>query len=219
MARHRRRLAALRSHCATGEPAAASSGSDGPSGEWPPALPATPPWPAAEGRRDGKEYDDNVNYFEAQLPRFELPPLLVGNDGTQIATAEQWRTRRRPELMGQLASLLYGSVPTPPSPLTIGFEVVATDSGFMGGQATRKDVRITIANEQGEASMHILVFAPSSASPDSPAPAFLQQSFDDTQSHGFDASESQPGRLKNGIPLASLLSRGFGFVAVYQQDL
>ena len=121
--------------------------------------------------------------------------------------------------MSLFASLLYGSVPAPPSPLTIGFEVVATDSGFMGGQATRKDVRITIANEQGEASMHILVFAPSSASADSAAPAFLQQSFDDTQSHGFDASESQPGRLKNGIPLASLLSRGFGFVAVYQQDL
>ena len=216
MARHRRRLAALRSHCATGEPA--SSGGDGPSDAWPPALPETPAWPPAEGR-DGKEYDDNVNYFEAQLPRFELPPLLVGSDGTEIATAEQWQTQRRPELMSLFASLLYGSVPAPPSPLTIGFEVVATDSGFMGGQATRKDVRITIANEQGEASMHIVAFAPSSASADSPAPAFLQQSFDDTQSHGFDASESQPGRLKNGIPLASLLSRGFGFVAVYQQSL
>ena len=36
----------------------------------------------------------NINYFEDKVPQYELPKLLVDDDGTPVTTVEQWRKRR-----------------------------------------------------------------------------------------------------------------------------
>ena len=87
----------------------------------------------------------------------------------------------------------------------------------MDGMATRKDVKIHLENAKGRMSMHFLVFVPNNAQ--KPVPAFFKHSFNNTQSDDFDASGSRPGFLKNGWPLGELFERGYGFCAVYQQDL
>jgi hypothetical protein len=92
-----------------------------------------------------------------------------------------------------------------------------TDSKFMGGKATRKDVQIRLYNDKGKVDMLVLVFVPNKAA--KPVPAFMKHSFNNTASRDFDASPSRRGRLRNGWPLGEFFDRGYGFVAVYQQDL
>ncbi|MBT5927706.1 MAG: acetylxylan esterase [Verrucomicrobia bacterium] len=167
--------------------------------------------------REAKEYDKDVNYDEERIPNYDLPPLLVSSDGKSITTPEEWHSIRRPEILSLFANLVYGRVPEAASPLDVQFEIVKEDPEFMNGKATRKDVKILLENENGRMSMHFLVFVPNKAT--KPAPAFFKHSFNNTQSDDFDASENRPGFLKNGWPLGSFFDRGYGFCAVYHEDL
>lgn len=167
--------------------------------------------------REKKEYDNDLIYDESKIPHYDLPPLLVTSEGKRITTAEEWETIRRPQIMSLFGNLVYGRVPESESPIAIDFEVVKTDSEFMGGKATRKDVRIRFSNDKGRAEMLVLVFVPNAAT--KPVPAFLKHSFNNTHGNDFDAHSSRAGRLKNGWPLGEFFDRGYGFVAVYQQDL
>jgi len=167
--------------------------------------------------REPKEYDSDVIYDEARIPHYDLPPLLVSAEGEAITTAEGWMNVRRPEILSLFANLVYGRVPKPESPIKTEFEVEKTDPEFMGGMATRKDVRIRLSNEKGKAEMLVLVFVPNKAA--KPVSAFMKHSFNDTTSRDFEADPLRPGRLRNGWPLGMFFERGYAFVAVYQQDL
>lgn len=167
--------------------------------------------------REKKEYDRDVNYDETRIPHYDLPALLVTAAGERVTTPEQWRNVRRPEILGLFSNLIYGRVPEPASPVQQEFEVVDEDREFMGGLATRKDVKIRLSNKNGEISMHFLVFVPNDAP--KPVPAFFKHSFNNTQGRDFDASETRPGLLRNGWPLGQMFERGYGFCAVYQKDL
>ena len=173
--------------------------------------------PTLLSAREAKEYDQDVNYEENRLPEYDLPPLLVSSGGKPIKTPEEWFSIRRPEILSLYSNLIYGRIPKPAQPVDVRFEVVKEDPDFMDGNATRKDVKIILENEKGRVSMHFLVFVPNNA--DKPVPAFLKHSFNNTQSNDFDASETRPGFLKNGWPLGAFFDRGYGFCAVYQQDL
>lgn len=167
--------------------------------------------------REPKEYDRDVNYDEARLPAYDLPPLLLTAEGKKVTTAEEWMTIRRPQIMSLFSNLIYGRVPEPQSPITVTHEIVSEDKNFMDGKATRKDVKIKFKNEFGEAEMLILVYVPNAA--EKPVPCFMKHSFNNTKNDDFDASETRPGKLRNGWPLGDFFDRGYGFVAVYQQDL
>ena len=167
--------------------------------------------------REAKEYDKDVQYDESKLPPYDLPPLLTTSSGQSVETPEAWMEQRRPEILSLFANLIYGRVPAPAKPIEVSYEVVLEDKGFMDGMATRKDVKIHLENTKGRMSMHFLVFVPNNAQ--KPVPAFFKHSFNNTQSDDFDASSSRPGFLKNGWPLGELFERGYGFCAVYQQDL
>ena len=143
--------------------------------------------------------------------------MLLTAEGKKITTAEEWHNIRRPQILSLFSNLIYGRVPEPASPITTTHEVVKEDPQFMGGKATRKDVKITFKNEFGEVDMLILVFVPNAAK--KPVPAFMKHSFNNTKSKDFEASTVRPGKLKNGWPLGEFFDRGYGFVAVYQQDL
>ena len=103
------------------------------------------------------------------------------------------------------------------SPIRVDFEVVKKDDEFMKGKATRKDIDIKISNEKGNVTMRFIVFSPNSVK--GPSPAFLKHSFNNTRSNDFDASPFRRGKLKNGWPLGEFFDRGYGFCAVYHEDL
>jgi len=164
-----------------------------------------------------KYHDRDLIYEEAQVPAYDLPPLLVSSEGKPITTPDEWFNIRRPQIMSLFGNLIYGVVPEAASPIKVTSDIVKTDGQFMSGMATRKDVRIRFENAKGNAEMLILVFSPNGA--EKPAPAFLQLSFSNTRDDGHNADPGRQGYLRNGIPLTEFLQRGFGFVVVYQGDL
>ena len=166
--------------------------------------------------REPKEYDGDVIYDESKIPHYDLPRLLVTAEGKRVTTPEEWRNVRRPQILSLFGNLVYGCVPEPESPIKTVFKVRKTDPKFMGGKATRKDVQIRISNDKGAVEMLVLVFVPNKAS--KPVPAFMKHSFNNTKSRDFDSHPSK-SRLRNGWPLGEFFDRGYGFVAVYQQDL
>ncbi len=167
--------------------------------------------------RESKEYDADLIYDEDKIPHYELPELLVTAEGKRITTPEEWRAIRRPQILSLFSNLIYGRTPEPQSPIKTRFDVIKTNKNFMNGKATRKDVRIRFSNAKAKAEMLVLVFVPNQA--DKPAPAILKHSFNNTRNHDFDEHPNREGRLKNGWPLGEIIDRGFGFIAVYQQDL
>ena len=167
--------------------------------------------------RELKEGDKDVNYDETKIPAYDLPPLLVTAEGKRITDPEQWWNVRRPQILSLFSNIVYGRVPEPQSPVRIEFNVLESDSQFMDGRATRKDVEIRFTNDKGEAKMLVLVFVPNGH--EGPVPAFLNHSFSNTKSRDFDVHPTQEGRLRNGWPLGLFFERGYAFIAVYQQDL
>lgn len=167
--------------------------------------------------REAKEYDHDVIYDEDRIPSYRLPDPLIGVNGERVETAGQWHTRRRPEILSLFSTMIYGQIPVAQSPIETTYEVVSENDSFMGGLATRKDIRIRFSNDKGEKEMHVLVFVPNDV--DGPAPALLKHSFNNTQSDDFDEHPENPDTFRNGWPMRMYFERGFGFIAVYQQDL
>ena len=52
-----------------------------------------------------------ANYDESKVKAFTLPDPLVCKDGTKVTSAEQWWTRRRPEIVEDFDREVYGRVP------------------------------------------------------------------------------------------------------------
>jgi hypothetical protein len=52
-----------------------------------------------------------ANYDESKVRAFTLPDPLVCRDGTKITSAEQWWTKRRPEIVEDFDREVYGRVP------------------------------------------------------------------------------------------------------------
>jgi len=164
-----------------------------------------------------KEGDFDIIYDEVKVPAYHLPPILVTAEGKKVTTADEWFNNRRPQILSMFSNIMYGATPIPEVPVDMEFEVVEVDKKFMDGKATRKDVDIIFSNERGEVKMRVLVFVPNKGK--KPVPAFMKHSFDNTKGTGFDAHPTQEGRLKNRWPVGDIFDRGYGFVAVYQNDL
>ena len=52
-----------------------------------------------------------ANYDESKVKPFTLPDPLVCKDGTKVTSAEQWWTKRRPEIVEDFDREVYGRVP------------------------------------------------------------------------------------------------------------
>ncbi|MEC7637806.1 MAG: acetylxylan esterase [Verrucomicrobiota bacterium] len=167
--------------------------------------------------REAKEYDNDINYDEQKIPHYDLPKLLVTPDGKKITSINDWEKIRKPQILSLYSNLVYGRVPEPEEPLKISHKLVNEDKDFMKGKATRKDIDIIISNSRGSKTMRFLVFSPNGV--DGPAPAFLKHSFNNTKSNDFVSSTFRKGKLKNGWPLGEFFDRGYGFCAVYHEDL
>jgi len=48
------------------------------------------------------------NYDEAKVPKYTLPDPLVMADGAKVASAEDWKNKRRPEVLRLFETHMYG---------------------------------------------------------------------------------------------------------------
>jgi hypothetical protein len=100
-----------------------------------------------------------------------LPDPLRSSDGSVIATADQWRAERRPQLAHHFEEWVYG--PRPSAPRVLETRTVLQPSVIMDGAATLREIEITTSRP--DASFRLLIITPRGIS--EPVPAFLAANF------------------------------------------
>lgn len=115
----------------------------------------------------------SVIYDEAQVPAYTLPDALTLVDGTPVADAATWQSRRRPEVLRLFATQVYGKMPGPPAVFQVS--VTDLDEQALQGRATRKQITLAFTADGSGPAMHLLIYAPN-ATP-GPHPTFLGLNF------------------------------------------
>jgi dipeptidyl aminopeptidase/acylaminoacyl peptidase len=178
------------------------------------------------------------NYDEAKVPAYTLPDPLVAADGTRVATPEQWREKRRPELVRLFEDHVYGAVP-PNAPSNLTAELLEASTPALGGKAVRKQVRVAFGPGADAPAMEILLYLPADAA--GPVPVFLGFNFYGNHTVHPDpgirlskswmranpdkgvvdhkATEASRGTSASRWPVEMILSRGYGLAAIYYGDV
>ena len=173
------------------------------------------------------------NYDEAKVPKFELPDPLVAADGTKIETADDWRNKRRPELLDLFAREMFGKRPSV-APEKIAFEELTSDRNALGGKATRKEIRIYFDAPNKTPKADLLIYIPNERK--GPAPVFLMPNFqgnwtttDDPGVAALDVAgrtrnankkpEEVRGVAKSRWAFDKIVSRGYAIATVYYEEI
>ena len=117
------------------------------------------------------------NVDESRVPPYVLPDPLVAADGARITTADDWTSKRRPEILRLFETEVYGRAPKQKPELK--FQVDSEDASALGGKAVRKEVTIHVSTPRGKLPLHLLLYVPKSGQP---APVFLGLNFLGNQS-------------------------------------
>ncbi len=178
---------------------------------------------------------EGVNYFEENVPAYELPALFETADGRVVETAQQWAERRE-ELLTLFEEHVYGIAPAAPSDMR--FSVWDEDSAALGGLAHRKQVRVDFSGADAGPSMEILLYTPAGAS--ERVPVFLGLNFGGnqtvhaepairlttswTRNRGEGVADHRATEASRGVSagrwqLEGVLARGYGLATVYYGDI
>lgn len=172
-----------------------------------------------------------------------LPDPLKMADGTPVTSAEQWREKRRPELLALFAHEMYGV--SPGRPADMKFEVFDTDPKALGGKATRRQVAVYFTGKPDGQRMDLLIYLPNSAM--RPVPVIFGLNFWGNHAVSVDpgirittsymeegkknpyldlsgvrdhrATEASRGVDAHRWPVEEILAHGFGFVTAYRGDI
>ncbi len=147
---------------------------------------------------------------DPDMPAFTLPDPLLGADGRRIGTAEEWKTRRRHEILELFRKNVYGRVPD--TPYTKSFKVVHQDPQAMGGAATLKQVQITLSRGQASLTISVVLFIPNRAP--KPVPAFLLICNRGTEN--FDPTRERKSEF---WPAEEAIARGYAIAAFHNEDV
>lgn len=199
------------------------------------ATPATPPAPATPAAPKFVP-----NYDESKVPSYTLPDPLVLNNGKPVRDAAMWRSQRRPELLELFAREVYGRTPAG-RPAKMHWAVTSLDRAALGGKAVRKEVTIWFTESKSGPRMQLLLYQPLSASPTSPAPAFLGLNFGGNQTVANDpaitlsaawmrpsrddrvlnarATEASRGASAAAWDVETVTARGYATATIYYGDL
>jgi hypothetical protein len=168
------------------------------------------------------------------------PDPLVALDGTRITTPEQWREKRRPELIGLFTRQMYGRQPGRPAAMVT--EVFDRTPTALGGKATRLQIALYPGGKSGP-RIDLLIYLPNSAK--GPVPAILGLNFwgnhaihpdpgiriteswiEDRTSYvdlsgvrDHRATEATRGVNAKHWPVDEILGRGYALATMYREDV
>lgn len=101
----------------------------------------------------------------------DLPPLLKTYcDSKDVKTLDDWKHRRRPEILGLFEHYVYGVAPKAPTSMKV--ELAKASEKALDGAASRKIYRIQA--DDGSPPIELLVYIPTAKKP---APVFLGLNF------------------------------------------
>jgi len=127
-------------------------------------------WQASQGTVERLSKNQmEFNYYEEKVPSYVLPEVLTTSKGKKIKNARMWEKIRRNEILELFRENVYGRVPT--TPYTKSFRLVKEDKNAMGGDATLKQVDITINSDGKSLDIHLTLFIPNKSP--KPVPSFL----------------------------------------------
>ncbi len=170
----------------------------------------------------------------------DLPDPLLANDGTKITSAEQWREKRRPELLEFFTREMYGHSPGKPEKMVT--DVFDRDEQALDGKATRIQIALYPGGKPGP-RIDLLIYMPNGAK--RPVPAFLGlnfagnhavhkdpgirlteswvdqrqpnvEAYPDTRNRAADAMR---GSNAKQWPVEEILSRGYAVATMYREDV
>jgi hypothetical protein len=178
------------------------------------------------------------NYDEAKVPKYMLPDPLVMADGAKVTSAEQWMSKRRPEILKLFETHVYGRTPAG-RPKEMTFEVTSIDRKALGGKAIRKEVSIYFTGKKDGPKMDLLIYLPADAK--KPVPVFLVPNFNGNHAIHADpaitlSTQWMRANPKMGVvdnrataksrgtdagrwALDDILAKGYGVVTFYYGDL
>jgi hypothetical protein len=179
------------------------------------------------------------NYDEDKVPPYTLPDPLIASDGSRVKTADEWRTKRRPELLKLFAELEYGKTPSGALP-GMTFKAGNVDERALGGKAIRKEVVVHFTGKEDGPSMTILLFTPRSKPK---APCFVGLNFNGNHAVHTDpgitlnpnwmrsagrndetvvdhrATEKSRGKEASRWPVEMIIDRGYALATIYYGDI
>ena len=176
-----------------------------------------------------------VNYDEAQVPKFELAHPLVMLNGDQVENPQTWFQKRRPEIMRLFEEHVYGRVPN--VPVSQKASLRSIDKNALGGTAIRKEVSIYFDADNPRPRMDLLIFLPKHIR--QPVPVFLGLNFEGNRAVHADpgislsdqwmrdgvgvvdnrATEASRGATARRWAIEKVIARGYGVVTIYSGDL
>jgi hypothetical protein len=174
-----------------------------------------------------------ANYEESQVPEYVLPDPLRMESGRRVKTVEDWRSRRRPELLKLFETHVYGRTPAAPSRME--FKVRSVDPTALRGKATRKEVSIQFSGKEGP-KLQLVIYLPNERK--GPVPAFVGLNFNGnhtihpdpgiTMGRGRDGGRADAGDQSAAAargssssrwPVERILGRGYALVSGCYHDL
>jgi hypothetical protein len=146
------------------------------------------------------------NYDLAKAERFPLPAVLTLRDGSVVKDAATWWAHRRPEIVADFETEIYGVIPAHTPPVT--WSVVRIEPDAVGGAAIRKEIRGTIDNSGYPAArprIAIALYLPARAR--GPVPVMVVASWG-TSTQGFGPPPKGPTALDQ------VIAHGWGYALV-----
>ena len=169
--------------------------------------------------------------FAAELPpptdlpeSATFPDVLTMRDGTKVATADDWKTKRAPELRALFAHYMYGASP---AQKPVAGKLLREDKAALGGKATLREVEIDCGLA---APVHLLVVIPNKR--EKAAPCFLGMNFLGNYQllpdpaiampkgwAGFTPAEKGRGAETDTWALEQSIDRGYAVVTFFSGDV
>ena len=178
-----------------------------------------------------------VNYEEEMVPDFNLPELLLSNDGHRISTSQEWINTRREEILDLFTEHMFGKFDD--SELIVDFRIIGENRNALGGLAIKKDVVISFSKDGKTVEAIMLIYLPSHI--DNPIPLFVGLNFygnhtihpdpeipitrsyvmnnEDLNIRDNKADENSRGVRAHRWPVEEIIKSGFGLATIYYGDL
>ncbi|SEJ36468.1 hypothetical protein SAMN05216327_10952 [Dyadobacter sp. SG02] len=102
-----------------------------------------------------------INYDETKANDYTLPDPLLLKNGTPVANAETWWKKRRPEIVNDYETQVFGRVPS--SAPKVSFAVSSIDTAALEGRAIKKTIVGSIDNSafpNAKPAIHIGLYLP-----------------------------------------------------------
>ncbi|WP_332368990.1 hypothetical protein [Spirosoma telluris] len=119
-----------------------------------------------------------TNYDEAKANDYKLPDPLVLKNGKPVKDANTWWKQRRPEILNDYLTEIYGKTPTNTPNVT--FAPVGIDSTVLTGKAIRKNILGSMDNSRYPSvtpSIPVIYYRPVNASGKIPMMVIVWGSF------------------------------------------